>query len=200
MSLKKPILAFDFDDVLVDVTRGFLSFYKNKQGLEADYENIETDLSPLLRINEEEELKLWDRFFESEEYLSITPTTEQLETLAKIKQRFDLIIVTNRVERFRESAIKWIEKHLPDYFSKVVFATDFPEDRQSKGSICAELKATFLIDDEPKNILSCLDHNIPVIIYDCPWNRKLEKNIPRIKSFEEIGKFISPFQTTNQTK
>ncbi|GEM_PF-4689914 len=186
MPNKKPILIFDFDDVLVDVTRGFLRFYKQKQGLEAEYEKIETDLALLLNITEDEELRLWDRFFESEEYLSILPHSQALKTLEKLREKFDLIILTNRVDRFRQSAIKWIERHLPGYFSKVLFSVDFPEGKQSKGAICAELAVELLVDDEPKNILSCVDHNIPVVIYDCPWNRKLHRDIPRIKSLEEI--------------
>jgi 5'(3')-deoxyribonucleotidase len=190
MHNKKPILAFDFDDTLVDVTRNFIDFCKKNKKLIVNYEEIETDIASLLKITEEKELELWDKFFESKEYLSITPTTQQLETLTKIKEKFDPIILTSRANRFRQSLIKWVEKHLAGYFSEIIFCADFPKEKQTKGAICSKLKVQMLIDDESKNIISCLDYNIPVIIYDCPWNRKLNKKIPRVKSLKETEKLL----------
>lgn len=190
MHTKKPVIVFDFDDVLVDVTRGFLKFYADRREFVADYEKIETDISLLMKIAEEEELKLWDRFFASNEYLSLKPSPQTVKTLEKLRESFELVILTNRTQRFRQSAITWIEKHLQGYFSKTLFASDFPEGKRSKGSICADLGATLLVDDEPKNIFSCIEHDIPVVVYDSPWNRKLPKDLPRIKSLEEVERFI----------
>ena len=187
---KKPVIVFDFDDVIIDVTKGFLQFYKDKGEFAGDFEKIETDISLLMKITQEEELKLWDRFFDSEEYLSLLPNPHVLEVLEKLKERFELVILTNRVNRFRESAMSWIKRHLPDYFSKVLFALDFPEGKRSKGQICSDLGAILLIDDEPKNIFSCIEHSIPVVVYDSPWNRKLPRELPRIKSIEEVEGFI----------
>lgn len=187
---KKPIIVFDFDDVLIDVTKGFLQFYKDRKEFVVDYEKIETDISLLMNITGEEELKLWDKFFVSEEYLSLSPNPQTLEVLEKLKERFELVILTNRVDRFRQSAISWIEKHTPNYFSKVLFAPDFPKEKRSKGQICVDLGTTLLVDDEPKNILSCVEYNVPVVVYDSPWNRKLPKELPRIKSLKEIEEFI----------
>lgn len=185
---KKPIIAFDFDDVLVEVTRNFLRFY-NKEFI-VDYEKIEKDIASLIKITEEDELRLWDKFFASNEYLSIAPTIQQRETLVKIKDKFNLVILTNRSERFRKSLIKWVERHLPGYFSEVLFCADFPKGRQTKGFICSELKIKMLIDDEPKNIISCLEYNVPVTIYDCPWNKKLDKGLQRISSLKDIRKIL----------
>lgn len=186
----KPILVFDFDDVLIDVTRSFLRFYKDKKKFDVDYEKIETDIVFPVKMTEEEELKLWDDFFESEEYLSLLPHSQTLAVLGKLKEKFDLVILTSRIERFRRSALAWIEKQLPDYFSKVLFAVDFPEGKREKGLICADLKAVMLVDDQPENILSCRECGISAVVYDRPWNRKLPPDFPRIVSLEQIERLL----------
>jgi uncharacterized HAD superfamily protein len=63
---------------------------------------------------------------------------------------------------------------------------------KSKGEICAEIGADYMIEDGPEYALDVASKGINVLLYDAPWNRKhvFPDNVKRIYSWSEIEKIV----------
>src|SRR3972149_4423415 len=115
---------------------------------------------------------------------------ELLPALILLKKEYKLHISTARSKGWHEQVRKWINTHLPGIFEKIIFCKNLKCIDKSKGPICMQRKYYALVDDNPEEIKSCLECGVKVIVFDQPWNRKIGKTIPRIKSFRELPKFL----------
>lgn len=184
----RPLLALDFDDTLLNVTEPFLSFHKRVWGYAPTYDSISSGgaLAPFLRISAAEEEARWTRFFTSPEYLSLALTEDQLRGLKALREKFDLVVVTNRSPQYEASVPLWVDAHLSGYFSRIDFVSRFPEGERNKGAICRQIGAVALIDDVPENLPSCRECGVCFIVFDQPWNRKMSPGVPRVRSFGKV--------------
>lgn len=186
----KKNLAFDFDDVLCDTTKAFLLFHKKKYGSTIPYTTAKVVLYKNLHISEKEEDKRWNEFFQDTTFYYPAPAKNLIEILQILKKNYRLIVISARDKKWQHNVFSWIEKYVPNIFEEIIFL-DSRGVKKSKGMICRKNKTIALIEDDPEHIKSCVDFEMPVIVFDRPWNKKLKKSIPRIKSLSQIKKILS---------
>ncbi len=62
-----------------------------------------------------------------------------------------------------------------------------------KLQICEKVKIDFLIDDAFKTAIEFASADIPVLLFNQPWNQvdKLPENVTRVKDWNEVVQFIN---------
>jgi 5'(3')-deoxyribonucleotidase len=170
---RRPSIAFDFDDVLCDTTRGFLAWHNSVFGVAPAFDETVggDDLFVLLGITEAEETRRWAQYFQTDQFFGIRPADPTIATLESLRAQWDLLMLSARTPIFRSSAVEWIERNLSGVFTRALFSSDFCADRHAKGPICRELGAGYLVDDNPRCIQSCKGTGVQGIVFDQPWNR-----------------------------
>jgi len=188
--MNKPVIALDFDDTLLYTTCGFVDWYNATYKTFLRYKDIVADMGTFLGITREAELALWSIFFSSDFFKTLKPTPHAFDTLHSLHTNYDLVLITNREVEFKESLYMWVNAYVPNIFSRIIFARDFPEGKRPKGEMCKDLGALCLVDDEPWNLVSAQENGVFAIIFDAPWNQK-ETIGNRIKTFEELPALIA---------
>lgn len=115
-----------------------------------------------------------EAFFLSSHFINkIQPIPGALETLQKLKEDYDLHIVTSRQFAIEELTVKWVEQHFPGVFSKLHFGNHYSKEGKvrSKPEICREIGAVLLIDDSLQYAMDCYKADIPVLLFgEYAWN------------------------------
>jgi len=188
--MEKPVIAFDFDDTLLYTTRGFIDWYNSTYKTFLRYEDVVADMGTFLGITREAELTLWALFFSTDAFNVLKPTPHAVDVLHALHTNYDLVLITNREIEFKESLFVWVNTFIPNIFSRIIFARDFPEGKRPKGELCKEIGALCLVDDEPWNLVSAKESGVLPIIFDAPWNQG-ETIGNRIKTLEELPALIA---------
>ncbi len=164
---EKPTIAIDIDDVLFPFVVGVAKHYNGLKGAAltpADFFSFNFDEVWGGTVEESVEI-VYD--FLSTDCLALQPVAGAQEVLGRLKEDFNLVLVTARNDEFRPQTASWLQQHFPGLFRDVVFAGNHYDNRgfRAKGDICKELGADLLIDDHPKNILSAVEAGISGILF-----------------------------------
>lgn len=191
----KKRYGFDLDDVILNFMESFRRFHNENYGTNHELEEY-TDfyLENILNCPQEDIFKRIDIFYNSHEHKNANPVHGAIEVLKKLSEKYELIIITAKPEELREQTISWLNTHLPNIFSDIVFTNHFQGEGQkrNKGDVCLELGIEAFVDDAIHNAESVARAGIPVLLLDTPWNRKFEETefIKRVYSWEEIEQIL----------
>jgi 5'(3')-deoxyribonucleotidase len=199
--MNKDVIAVDCDDVLVATAPEILRYYNRTYGtniqLKDFYSNDNTNVwqTP----DDDTAIKRVNAFLETDEYFSLPPTQDAISVIRRLKQQYELHIVTGRPDFTEAATLKWLKHNFPDIFSTVVFTnyfslSDSSSVPRSKADVCKELGAKFLIDDHINHALRVADVGIDVMLFgDYPWNqttKALPQNIRRVAGWKEVEKLL----------
>jgi 5'(3')-deoxyribonucleotidase len=172
-STARPIIAVDIDDVLFPFVDGIAHHHNLIRGTNLTVHDFVTfDFTKVWGGNDEETEVIIQGFLENDN-LHLQPVEGAKEALARLKEDFDVVLVTARNEYFEAQTVKWLRRHLPDLFVNVAFAGNPHDGRsfRSKGEICRELNARLLIDDYPVNLHSAVSYGVDGILFGSkPWS------------------------------
>lgn len=117
-----------------------------------------------------------DAFYASAHFTEkLQPIPYALETLHKLKEDYDLHVVTSRQFAIQDLTLRWIEQHYPGIFSEVHFGNHYSREGKvrSKPEICRDIGAVLLIDDSLQYAMHCFKADIPVLLFgEYAWNQK----------------------------
>jgi 5'(3')-deoxyribonucleotidase len=105
--------------------------------------------------------------YRSAVFTSIKPYDGAVEAIAKIKQKYDLYIITARHPVFKKATSRWIAKFFPNTFRGIDFVhykTPFGP-KGLKSQICKRIGAQVILDDKMSNALDCAKHGIRVYLF-----------------------------------
>jgi len=101
-------------------------------------------------------------------------------TLDLLKNKYQIDIITAREYYNADITEKWL-KNNGLYYDNIFFQSG------NKADVCSWRNVNFMIEDKAENALAIANANIPVLLYDRPYNKTVEhKNIKRIKNWNEI--------------
>jgi hypothetical protein len=173
----KPILAVDVDDTIAHLMTCICQFYKETYPPPhfevSDYHTLEFNV--IWGGTREEADEKVEAFYVSEHMTSgIHPIAGAREELEKLKEHFELHIVTARPHNVRQKTIDWITKHFgPDLFTDFHFGNLYGMTgvRRRKSQMCGDIGAVCLVDDSAGYALDCAGHKLPVLLFgDYAWN------------------------------
>lgn len=170
--MKKPI-GVDFDDVIADSHEPFLQFLNRYYQTQIAKEEItEFAVEKWLKVTKDEVMQHWMKF--SRENHVIAPRPGAHAMLARLADRYELHIITNRPTSMRETSEQWIAEHFPGIFSELHFCSSRKTMRtfRTKSSVLKRLGAHILLEDHPDTAHACASDGIHVYVFDQPWNRQ----------------------------
>jgi 5'(3')-deoxyribonucleotidase len=180
----KPIIAIDVDDVLAQFVPAFCVYARKKWNEEITLEIFTEDWSKIMKKNDLATIKARaaEMFADTDFYNNLLPVVGAKKTLQKLADKFVLVPMTSRISPQRDVTTNWLLKYFGDIFEETIFSGAYEADSDfsktvhlSKGEICYEVGASYLIDDQPKHANGGAAVGINAILFgDYHWNRDIE--------------------------
>ncbi len=174
--MKKPIIALDLDDVVVDHYETLVAFHNSRYGTNHTLADYISDHWSLVWGTDHEET---ERRAEAFQQLGIGGRTIKrgaLEGIAELRKHFDLVIVSVRRKTMVEPTLQWVDEQFPGVFKAVRFVHLWEEPSSpSKAEICRELGADYLVDDSPKHCELAAEAGLRAVLFgNYAWNQVAE--------------------------
>lgn len=184
-------IAIDLDDVISNSLTSFLEYFNKSQNYfdELKYQDFTSyNLHKIIPISQEEELKLFLEYDNSDYYLEIKPIEGAIEAINQLKQNHQLIIMTARPQNQEKQIRAWLKKNKINISEIFFIRKEYGAPSKTKGEYCKELNVDILIEDNIDYAKTCIENNIQVFLFDSPWNQEenLNELITRVKSWREI--------------
>ena len=176
-------IALDLDGVLADTMRLWIKLWRRRTGQMIEFEDLdEWDFWRRLGISEG---KFMDVMNDAWRLWRIMPPTESSlsDKVRKIKRFGRVDIVTARPRVTERYVLNWLRLH------------EIPYDEYVWIRSCREkprLNYDVYIDDSPLIVDGCMRRGRLLILYDRPWNRRVQENIHvrRIKSLSQVSEIL----------
>jgi 5'(3')-deoxyribonucleotidase len=184
--MNKPVIAIDIDDVLANSAEAVRLAANEHLGMNLErshyqmaaeywhyYESVWESHGLQGRISLDD---IEDRI--RSERSGMLPNDNARAVLEALSDRYTLVVVTARSEERRENTLAWLEEHFGDLFTAVIFAGGHEGiKRKSKGVICREQGASWLIDDSVEHAHSALENDVRVILFgEYGWHKPYQIN------------------------
>jgi uncharacterized HAD superfamily protein len=186
-------IGIDFDDCLIDYFPALIK--KLNESFETSFTRKDMhsfDLEKVWNVDRDVMLEKISEFYSREHDESIMPVFGALEAINKLKEKNELVIITGRPDSTNDFVKKWIEKHFPDSFNKIIHTNQFFGVHREKSKVAKEEGIEIFIDDNLENVLSVSKEGIVCFLMDTPWNQgEIPLAVERVKSWNEIVMKIS---------
>lgn len=194
--MSKPVIVCDIDDVVFPFIDGMVTHYNSHYDAALTAEDyVSFDFTDVWGGTQEEANNIVEEFLNTD-MLHLEPKAGVVEAFTKLKQDFDIVMVTARNGVFEENTTLWLRTHLSDLFSHAIFVGNPHDGRpyRSKGEICKELGAVLIIDDHPGNVMSGVEAGTDGVLFgDKSWTVDGAAQHPEVKhchNWEEVLEFI----------
>lgn len=167
----RKVIAVDVDDVIADSTESLRLLVNRRTGKELTkdhykivgdywgyYERVWRDHSLEVDFESLNEEMVYDQ--------SHVPILAGAAlALGELSKKYDLVIVTSRDPAWEKATCVWLEKNCPGIFKQVLFTRRKHADAKTKGDLCLELNASWLIDDNPEHCESAREKGVGAILF-----------------------------------
>jgi FMN phosphatase YigB (HAD superfamily) len=177
--MKKPLFAVDLDDTLFDENNAIRLFINDNYGFahtEKDYlkeGSFGNYWESIWRVDNDTANQMFRHYVKSQKNIELKPIEFAIETLNELNKYYNLVIITAREHRLVTTTHASLTKHYPNIFSDVHFMKIWEDDKKiTKGEICIETGASYLIDDSFENCKLAALAGVKTILFgDYGWNR-----------------------------
>ncbi len=195
----KPVIAIDIDDVLSLNAEGFAKWSNERFGTHISVDDYQEHWAEVWKVQIEEAQRRADEFHSSNNVGGYKVVPGAKEALLKLKEKFDLILLTSRRSSIAEFTREWIDINYPGIFKDCIFCGFFDVKgierlKLTKAELVKQVNASYFIDDQLKHVEAAASLDIPCLLFgDYAWNQKenLPQNITRVKNWAEILKYFS---------
>lgn len=198
--MQKPIIAIDIDDVLSQSTEALRLVVNERLGINLrpqhyqvpgdywgyyEYVWIEHGIGDRITMDE-----VHQHMMEHQSLLQ--PTSGALAAVKMLARDYRLMIITARDEAWRDVTDVWLDRHFPGLFFQIVLAGGHEGIRKkSKGEICVEEGATWLIDDNVEHAQTAFENGIQVILFgDYGWHQNVPDAMLCCKTWQEVANYF----------
>ena len=196
--MAKQIIAVDIDDVLADSTESMRQLVNDRLGVELtkDHYMVEGEYWGYYE-------RVWhthgigDRV--SHDVLSEEMAIDQSHVpllagasfaLTELSKSFKLALLTSRNESWKKATEEWVRSHFGDLFEKVFF-TRINGIKKTKGELCTEIGAKWLIDDNVEHCQSALASNVTAILFgQYGWHTSVPSSIVKCRDWPSVLEYF----------
>lgn len=178
--MSKSLIVVDVDDVLADTTEALRHFVNTQYGysLEKSHYQIEGKYWGYYEtVWSQHDINgdgILDRFHSesSKGEIAIKPIEGSVDGIVKLAQQFNLAAVSSRTSIQQEQTALWLRAVYGDVFSEV-HCIDSRHTGATKGDVCRELGASYLVDDNIEHCKTALESGvIPILFGVYGWQDK----------------------------
>jgi len=184
-------IFIDIDNIVADFETAFRKFLNKKTGKKLKREDItEFEFYKCFNIPEEEEKKLHGEFSSKDGYNKLRSVRGSKEGIKRLMSFFKVKYITARPNEKRNLTLEWFRKNkIPIKHEHLIF---------SKEKKLYSSQFDIIIEDRWEDAIKLAENNKIVILFNYPWNRKVDKNgnsivqenIIRVSNWEEATKSI----------
>lgn len=199
--MKKPVIAVDIDDVLSDSARGLIDFSNRQFGSNLDIDDYDEHLMEMWKVDFQESERRLGMFFEMNSFLAYGHNPGALPVLNKLKEKYNLIIVTSRRIRAKTDTLAWLNEKYPGIFQENnIHFTGFHDDvaehtaKLTKGDQLKTLGADYLIDDQLKHCAAAAAQGIKTLLFgNYKWNQtdELPDRVVRVTDWVAVEEYFN---------
>lgn len=192
---KRPVLAVDFDEVCVGYLPEFIKFNNATYGTTVTTKDFHSYMfwqvdGCKLASREDATARVYE--FHASPFFDCKPLEGACEALLKLKEKYELHVVTSRQNDIKPQTLACMERYFPGVFDGVHFGNHFGVSgkKTSKPDMCKYIGATALIDDSLDYARECANSKIPTYLFGkYPWNQtdaQLNPLIHRVSNWNEV--------------
>ncbi len=194
----KQTIAIDIDDVLADNAQGFTDFSNQRWNTNLTVDDYVEHWGEMWNIDDEEVERRSAEFHASGSIGKYVHKTDAKPILEELSTRYKLVVVTSRRSVVSEETKAWLETHYSGIFSAIHFAGFFDNSfgiHMTKATICKELGADYLIDDQLKHCLASAEAGIQALLFgEYKWNQtasKLPENVTQVADWQAVERYFA---------
>jgi 5'(3')-deoxyribonucleotidase len=203
--MRRPVIAIDLDDVLSASADGFAAYSNERWGGDYKPENYLENWAIYWGVSLEEALKRSKEYHSSDAVVRYRHSEPAVPVLRALRPKYDLVVVTSRRISFKQHTDTWLQKHFPNIFREVRYAGIWDASHQTnsevrqrlsqtKTSICRDLGADYLIDDQPKHCFDAAESGVQAVLFgDYKWNKTVElpKGVTRVSDWDGVRRYFN---------
>ncbi|HEX8183068.1 MAG TPA: hypothetical protein VF575_05735 [Candidatus Saccharimonadales bacterium] len=198
--MAKPIIAIDLDDVLSDSTESLRQVVNTQYGvsLEPEHYRIPGEYSRYYeRVwemhgigNTVSYADLEGQMISDQSHMPVK--FGAVRVLKQLQKHHDLVVLTARNPDWEVATSAWLNIHFPGIFRRVVFGGGRKSViAKSKGEWCADIGASWLIDDNPEHCQTAVKHGItPILFGEYGWHLRVPMEFQRCRNWEELSEYF----------
>lgn len=179
--MRRLVLAFDCDDVLVRTSNIIVEKYNRLYGTSVELDAFYRRGDTWQAESNDEAIRRVDAILRAGTIDEIIPDMEAVRALNHLSTAHELHLVTGRQDYMEPATLRLLDTYFPGCFTGVehtnyITVADSGYRRRSKGEVCSQIGADVLIDDHVVHGESVLAAGVgEVIVFgDYPWNNSLE--------------------------
>ena len=199
--MAKKIIAIDIDDVLAESTEAFRKKVNQYAGINLKPEDYKVEgpywsyYESVWRAHNVAHLidadLLHQQMHFDQSHIPLMPGAEF--AINELQKRFDVILVTARDPEWKQATDKWLKEQFGTkkpalYFSEAHKGID---GAKTKGEICQDVGASWMIDDNPEHCQTVLDKGIKAILFgEYGWHVSVPKPVVRCKDWQAVLEYF----------
>lgn len=192
----KPLIAVDFDDVLMPFVRELAAYHNEKYDTALAVDAyLHFYFEQIWGGTREEASAKVVEFFQSGRATMSEALPGSEEALQELSELFEFAILTSRPSAYERETLEWANGRFPGRFREIRFANywDTSRPRLTKIEVCKDLGAVALVDDHGDYVLEAARSGLPAVLFGFyPWNRQLETHtlIRRAADWSEVPRAL----------
>lgn len=195
---KRPTIAVDIDDVIAAHAPAFIKWTNEKYGTNLTVNDYQDHWGEVWKVDYEEREKRALEYHQTDYIGTYGAVDGASEVLAKLKDKFKLVVLTTRRKSIDQLTRDWLERYYPNAFDEVVFSGFFDVPHKdnvhlTKGEMAKSIGADYLIDDQLKHCEAAAQLGIKGVLFgDYPWNQapELPEGVTRVKNWKEVLEYF----------
>jgi hypothetical protein len=192
--MRKRILGFDLDDVVIDFNGPICGWHNVKYGSNYCRADIKTyELGKLWQCPREEANRRVYEFYFSQEHQVIPAVAGAIDGLRFLQSRGDILVsATSRPAEIRDLTLDLLTSygvmHLFEEFHFLGHWHGGPHGQHvTKASVCREVEVELFVEDSLSHAQIIATAGIPVLLLDTPWNQgETPPLVTRVPNWEKI--------------
>ncbi len=198
---KKLTIAIDIDDVLAAENDDMREFINEQYELRLTAEDYNINAvygsywEKVWGVSDEEGQSRYQAFLNSGIKGSHQLVPGAAEAIARLKRDYNLVIVTSRNDGFIDITRAWLDQHFANTFASIEFVAVWSTQQiVSKATICKQIKASHLIDDNLEHCTLAAEKGIAGLLFgEYGWNKIdiLPENITRVKNWQAVLEYFN---------
>ncbi len=190
-------IALDLDEVIADTLSPLILFHNETFGTHLKKEYfLSYNWWEVWGGTKEQAIEKFFEFTKSKYFSKVLPIAESVPAIQYLSKNNNLYVITGRQQELLSVTTTWLNQYFPNTF-KDIFITNHPQwskggNTKTKIEIIKQIGAQFLVEDNLLYARECEAFNIPVLLFDYPWNQEpLPTNTKRIHSWSEVISYVT---------
>lgn len=184
-------LGIDIDGTIKDTHRAAVDVYNKEFGTNVHIDDVpDFYLDKPFGLTAEEGRKTWRRL-EAEIYTLGLPLPHASEVLNQlVKEGHHIYFITARpgFDDVTKVTKRWLKQHNFPYDGNNLFMNS-----QNKAKIAKRLGVDLFFEDAEEHLRKLVEADIPTVIVDATYNRKLYPKLPRITDWRDVYTLVKQY-------